>query len=262
MSAGRSKFIEGDTLMDGHYYRFQYGYSMLGEPGPGGNICPPFIVDTVPHKFAIIREDTLERKVYIYDENSTPHDQLLYDFSLEIGDTLFSSYLGLGALLVLDTIENVMLLNGEIRKKFTFDCNNQGECFYVEGIGGCYGLLNPIVMGLGFGWDLFCVKENDDPLWSYECDYYFVGIEDYCSLMIRISPNPVTSILTVSVTPRSGQISILLIDLVGRLKSVSHFTPNQDKALINVSTMKPGIYLLKIADGEMVIGVEKVVVVR
>lgn len=129
---GRMEFIDGDSLIDGKYYRFSNGYAFIGTPGPGGTLCPPYYVDTVPHRCAFLREDTIAKRVYIYDESYDPHEQLLYDFSLLPGDTLDSDYHN--DTFILDTIVDITLFNGEIRKMFCFDPG----CIihYIEGIGG------------------------------------------------------------------------------------------------------------------------------
>ncbi len=35
---GRMEFIDGDTLIEGHYYRFSNSYPFIGTPGPGGTL--------------------------------------------------------------------------------------------------------------------------------------------------------------------------------------------------------------------------------
>ncbi len=213
--AGRSEFILGDSLIEGHYYRLENGYGMVGEPGPGGNICPPFQVDTVAYLSARLREDTLTRMVYIWHASSNDHDQLLYDFSLQVGDTLQSEYTGMGATLILTQIEDVTLLNGEVRKKFNF--NNDNECYYIESIGGCFGLGNPIVPGLGFGSELFCVKENGIPIWGEGgCNIPWVSTHETGNITFQVFPNPASDKVTFSfrTLPSAKDARIILYDLL------------------------------------------------
>jgi len=49
-------------------------------------------------------------------------------------------------------------------------------------------------------------------------------------------------------------------DLIGRLQLTTSLAAGLETTQIDVSSLKPGIYLLKVTDGESVIGVEKVVV--
>ncbi len=73
-------------------------------------------------------------------------------------------------------------------------------------------------------------------------------------------PNPVKDNLIVELPHNNGEIEIQLFDLTGQLQSATRIAPNQDKSVIDVSALKPGIYLLKVMEGKKVIGVEKVVV--
>lgn len=233
----RMEFIDGDTLIEGHYYRFANGYPFIGTPGPNGTLCPPYYVDTTAYKYAILREDTIERKVYIYDQFSLPHDQLLYDFSLLPGDTFNSLYGGVGYL-VLDTIIDTVIFNGETRKMFCFDPN----CIvhYLEGIGGWQGLTYPLTIGLGFGGILLCVNENLEDLWGFYCNYYFVGINNAQEPVISVFPNPTTNRINIKYEATYISASFTLLNSFGQIliteKISDRFTS------LNISQLKSGIY--------------------
>lgn len=243
----RTEFVEGDTLIEGHYYRFANDYGFIGVPAPDGSICPPYVVDTIPYKYAILREDTIERKVFIYSEDYIPHDQLLYDFSLNTGDTLFSQYAGLGSYFVIDTVKDTILENGEIRKVFCLD----PSCWmnYIESIGGWQGLSNPLVMGLGFGWDLLCVKENDDNLWGNSCNYYFVGIKEGYNKKVEMFPNPTTDQITIQCPTTSSPFSLTILNSFGQVK---HNQLSKDNSIkISLSHLPSGIYLAIIKNSKI-----------
>lgn len=161
----RYEFTEEDSTVNGFTYRFCKEYELIGEPGPGIMTCPPFVADTNYSKFAILREDTIARKVYIYDENSSQPDQLLYDFSIKIGDTLKSDFAGQGVMLILDSIEIITLRNGENRKKYIFNEGLDDIC-YIEGIGGGRGLFFPLYNSESLGTTLYCVKKNGEDIWG------------------------------------------------------------------------------------------------
>jgi len=71
-------------------------------------------------------------------------------------------------------------------------------------------------------------------------------------------PNPVKDNLIVELPSNNREIEIQLFDFTGQMKLTIQVPVNQDKAPIDISSLKPGIYLLKMTDGESVIGVEKV----
>ena len=113
------------------------------------------------------------------------------------------------------------------------------------------------------------------PGYAHTCDYITrIDKNPHRRSDIKIYPIPASSTITIEINNQgkdnliielphnNGEIELQLFDLTGRLQSTTYITLNQEKALINVSTLKPGIYLLKITDGEMMIGVKKVVVVR
>ncbi|MFH1297869.1 MAG: T9SS type A sorting domain-containing protein [Bacteroidota bacterium] len=76
----------------------------------------------------------------------------------------------------------------------------------------------------------------------------------------RIYPNPVTDKFAIELPLNHASVEIKLYDLTGRLQSTIFIATARKKAEIDVSRIKPGIYVLKVLEGEKVVGVEKVVV--
>jgi hypothetical protein len=134
--AGCRFFLRGDTTIQGNDYKIINCIKIISpQPGP---FCPPFFVtqDTV-FRQGYIREDTIAKKVFVYDHYDG--DALLYDFSLSVGDTLkYSSFNWCGDLIV-DSIGTITLFNSETRKIFFFLGSDE---YFIEGIGGSQGLNN------------------------------------------------------------------------------------------------------------------------
>src|ERR1039457_1019146 len=182
-SISRIYYTGNDTVIDGNVYKLSRYYPF--EPANPPNFIPPFVIDTnsSPAGF-LTREDTIMKKVYIYCPDLTPKDQLFYDFSLAVGDTLQSDYNidQCGNRLVLTSIDSVFLNNGEKRRRFNF--HGPASCFYIgnyiESIGGSQGLSLPIIPVFEqtdqFGY--LCVSENEINLWENNCNWYFVGINN------------------------------------------------------------------------------------
>ncbi len=78
-----------------------------------------------------MREDTIAKKVFIYEEWCG--DALLYDFSLDVNDTLLTVF---SSPLVVDSIRYVNLLNGEERKIFYFSGCNWMDLFTLRALVG------------------------------------------------------------------------------------------------------------------------------
>ena len=125
-SGGNSYFFDGDTVIQGMEYKKVLSYKIIHlNPGP---FCPPYAIDpNIIVTSAFMREDTINKKVYVFDPFE--NDALLYDFSLSPGDTLKSFYPGQGLDLVVDSIQNLILLDGSDRQVFYL--NNNEYYMYI-----------------------------------------------------------------------------------------------------------------------------------
>jgi hypothetical protein len=242
------KYIDNqDTIIDGHTYIIIKAYPFHSQ---NPLFCPPFTIDTISYPtYYYLREDTIAKKVYI---NFNEGDQILYDFSLLPGDTLHSTYTGYGTELILDTIVNISLLNGEIRKKFVFENYMPNSSYYIESIGGSNGLCEPIV---SFEWDggFFCVKENSINLWGDDCEFWFVDVSKNDLHDVNIYPNPASTNITIE-TSSHGRVSIL--NLSGQ--KLLHLGITEPKARIDISSLPNGVYIVKLV-GEKGVQVSKFV---
>ena len=239
-NASRSFFGE-DTVIDNTTYNKIYGYYILSTTPPP-DFCPPYVVDTIPWlSYILMREDTITQRVYIYDTNYNPPEYLQFDFSLEVGDTMFSDYvLGLMEYRVVTEVSTVALENGELRKKIVFD---YGYATITESIGhecGFYGSY--ICQGLWWWRELHCVIEDDVPLYVYgnSCAPY-VGISEPTISPLTIYPNPSSNFITIE-TPDHDQFTIL--NLSGQ--ELLHRELIDPKTQIDISTLPSGVYVVKL----------------
>ena len=206
---GHHYFFQGDTIISGIQYKIIRANPIMQiNSGP---YCPPFAVDgsTDLISGAFIREDTIAKKVFIYDHGNNS-DALLYDFNLTSGDTLFSDFAGAGATLTVDSVAAITLLNGAVRKIFYL---NNSE-YYIESIGGSQGLQFPIIQGIGF-WEVpGCMSENNIQIWGTQC-LGFVGVEEIKSNNPSIFPNPFDDILSIN-SHNIVQSKIIIYDVHSR----------------------------------------------
>ncbi len=237
LSGGGSFYFQGDTIISGYQYKIIREYSII--PVNTGPFCPPFMVDgsssTIGGPF--IREDTTAKKVFVYDQNSNS-DVLLYDFNLNVGDTLNSTYAGQGSILIVDSVKTIVLLNGDLRKIFYLN-NNE---YYIESIGGSQGLQFPLVQALGFWKVPSCMSENNIFLWGTQC-FGFVGINENNYLKpINVFPNPFSSSISFS-SLYYDELQVIVYDLYSRVllkQSISNST------VINTESLLSGIYSYEI----------------
>ena len=123
----------------------------------------------------LLREE--DNKIFLYSQ-SLNKDIVLYDFTLEVGDSLpayikdFDGTMYSDDTLVVTGISSVTLLDGKKYKKWTF--NNGME--YVEAIGmyggrrngNFFGLIQEVVVPCHIGTHLVCVSKNNQLLYKMD----------------------------------------------------------------------------------------------
>ena len=190
----------------------------------------------------------------LYFRTSWQEDTLLYDFDLEIGDTLPSTYLHNGAIqpMVVSQVDSI-LIGQDWRKRFLLD---EGlETYLIEGVGSSNGLLSPV----GWSWacsnGLDCFGLGDTayyPTTGPGCDLHLgVGPRSTPIERLTIRPNPTSDVLLVDI-PRSTE-RLVLVDAFGRMVRTASgpFLPN---ASLNVAGISPGTYFLIAEGGQRMLG--------
>jgi hypothetical protein len=123
----------------------------------------------------LLREE--DNKIFLYSQ-SLNKEIVLYDFTLEVGDSLpayikdFDGTMYSDDTLVVTDISSVTLLDGKEYKKWTFDNGME----YVEGIGmygghrngNFFGLIQEIVVPCHTGTHLVCVSKNNKLLYQMD----------------------------------------------------------------------------------------------
>ncbi len=200
-----------------------------------------------------IRQDTLNQKIYVVLTDSTT-EHILYDFSLQVGDTnnsvlhsLVSDCLGFNTetLYLIDTIQ----VNGNDHRVFHFQGSCAGnEVSYIEGIGSDFGLLFPNLMDMEES-HLNCLKINSQPYYPYSnanCTLpNTISVNNFDLLLdIRIFPNPASESLSISLPENSLKTDGRLFYQTG--KEVLRFNLFGGDNQLDVRELKSGIYTLKI----------------
>lgn len=177
---------------------------------------------------AAIRDDSLNKKVYVIPKDSL-QELLLYDFNLNVGDSLISYYTQIyqcqSNALYVETIDSI-LVNNNYRKRMGF-CNyasppcsieiHDRSYYIIEGIGSAWGLFDNFLFHYDCGRSyLTCYSENDHILYGYDiintdtttnldaysCDLsssVTVSInQSFNNYEIKIFPNPATSEIIIS----------------------------------------------------------------
>jgi hypothetical protein len=207
-----------------------------------------------------IRQDTANRKVYFVPPTFSS-EQLLYDFTLQVGDTV-KGYLEafISEPDTVTAIDSVMVA-GNYRKRWLI--NPCYEFYLIEGIGSTYGLLQAYP-GCATDMDYYsivCFNQNGQsvyPVTSPECNV-ITSINNIFPEDFRVYPNPSSGTFTIDFCNRKKISEIRLTDMPGRLvyqKKINNQTT------VNIEGLPVGTYILTIVDNENRTSVRKVVVER
>jgi hypothetical protein len=238
-----------DSLINGLLFTKIGRYPVIS--GFTKEICPPYYVDTIPSEFfSLVYEDILNRKVYFLQYGSqTP--ELLYDFTLQAGDT-FSGFITQGEGAIVEYIDEVILLNGESRRRWNFLCNG-GQYWCTEGIGLETGLFGDMFQFEWYG-ELECVQKNGEPIWESESSWGgcwgFVGENELNTSQIEIYPNPADDFVFISLPGNSFNAVIRFYDLTGQLLFQKEIRSSND--FLDVSRVSPGLYFLNLQYGDFI----------
>ncbi len=259
-------YLNGDTLINNITYHKIYECN--DSTIPFASLPPPYI-NFIPFTggggyFGAIREDSSKHVFYIPGYPNPPGPEyLLYDFNLNVGDTL-SDTLFITMDNPNDTITVVSIdsiFDGLIyRKRFNLSQTPFFELVsLIEGIGNTRGLTyNVTTFGMGESWaSLLCFS---DSIPKYTNLYYHLcsltGIEENNgnkNNSFTLSPNPTAEILNLkSEQPILFPVELFVMDLQGRLMNQKVIYNNDDLSL-NVKAFANGAYLLAIKNKESVL---------
>src|SRR5688572_22615996 len=138
-------FLNGDTLIGAFTYKKIYKTGNGVDYVNGPNTCPPSCSNYQFYYFNNIysgcfRQDTTQRKVFIVPTGSAL-ETLLYDFNLNLGDTLPPSWPDYDPLIYVTAVDST-LVGGSYHKRFHLSTSNlPGEVSLIEGIGNSLGFL-------------------------------------------------------------------------------------------------------------------------
>ena len=206
--------------------------------------------------YALLREDTTTGKVFSISAGQT-QEQLLYDFSLQVGDTVsvypisFPYYTGAVKVQV-DAVDSLLLGNTyHKRLKITgYDQNTGYDEYWIEGIGSTMGIFNSGITGVVvfdiYYPTLLCFERDgnllyDNPDFADCYEDYPTGLTELEFIQnINVFPNPFSQTVTVE----AGEIinSIKIIDLEGKI--IKHALIESQKKQLDMTGINQGVYFV------------------
>jgi len=200
-----------------------------------------------------IREE--EQKVWYFPQYGN-EETLIYDFTLNIGDTV--TILGWEPMVV-DSISQIEI-NGEDRKQIYLSIWGQFIEHWIEGIGSNFGILQSGT-SLAVGWytRFLCMSEDGELIYmnpNYSSCYLInTKIEEIHYSRIQVYPNPTKDKINIKNSENVKIESISIIDLNGH--NLLEF--ENDINELDLSGFSKGIYLLKLIYGNEII-IKKIVI--
>lgn len=202
-----------------------------------------------------IREE--DEKVW-YISHFNNEEILIYDFTLNVGDTMAFQY---QPVMVVDSIAYHEIAGIE-RKYMYFSYINftTYKELWIEGIGSNYGVLSSGSGGSVGGWTwLLCMSENGELIYMNpnfnSCFLISNDINEIRTFDFNIYPNPTYGLLIIENLNNTKINSISLVDLSGQI--IQTFKNNQ--STLDLGRMASGSYLL-IIDTENGLIREKIIV--
>lgn len=237
--------ISGDTAIGINTYKKIYKSGMENMCGTVGNYFYNYAGG--------MRQDTINKKVYfICPSNLT--DTLLYDFSLNVGDTIHSIFSVFGCPQsyspnpIISTIDSVLVGNN-FHKRF----NTYSGFSFIEGIGNITGFLEPIDLWENESWQLVCFNHNTDiyPSNSNSCSLVtgsFNEQKEKNTYQIQIYPNPIEDISILEFNANINKtMKVFIYNALGNLvKTISNVRSN--KLNLCKKDFNTGLYFIRLTD--------------
>ncbi len=235
-----SIIISGDTLINGLLYQ------------------KLSIVNPVWYKGAI-RQDSINRKVFIIPPAALT-EELLYDFTMQVGDTVQGYIETYHARDVVESIDTVLVGNN-YRKRWKI--NSGYNIYFIEGIGSTYGLVEPspgtIVDAPDFS--ISCFRQNNitiypDTVSSCELITSVKPVEAQND-QLKMYPNPSHGSITIEFDKSMNIKEIRLTDLPGKI-ILEQQTGGRTK--MEITNLQNGLYILTVIDKDNYLTNKKIII--
>jgi hypothetical protein len=268
-------YTQNDTLING------LSYCKLGSHGFadwvdnfGSQQNQTSGTDIMPYSTGCFRQDTILKKVFLWN-NSTQMDELLYDFgSLVVGQPYPATITNIGYpyLLVMAT-DSVQLIDGNYYKRWILGTDSSDSAYVsvIEGVGATSGFTSSIYPVFEQSSSLLCHKTNTQhiyenwisnpipPRYSEECSQT-LSTHQVAESNLEIYPNPTNSAIYI----QTGEViqSVEICNLSGQLLFNEKNSSGEKNLNLDLSKLESGTYILKIVLSDDSLVMERVQLVK
>jgi len=237
---GIYSFCNGDTVINGNIYQKIYR-KYIEIPN---HWVYPYAKYNEVFLHTLLREDIENKKVYSL--SSVNKEDLLYDFSLNIGDKM-----PMDTTYQVSQIDSIDTRSGK-HKRFTFNNRNGRQIFWYEGIGNpanTFDSFSRLSTSSEYV-QLFCMYQNDSTIYE-NCRLVDVNCADYMRLQTAlpevggepemIYPNPTNGKVRIA-TGMMPVHSVSISDALGRVVQVVSGSYDTPVTEFDLSGYLSGIY--------------------
>jgi hypothetical protein len=251
-------YISGDTTIENSDYMKVFRRALVPTDDP-----PPFVPNGEYELYGFLRDDSSNKKVYaylLYNNNYCPvnEDFLLYDFSLQVGDTARFCLIPGFMEYVLASITPDVHLGFETRK-FS---NGIEPYYYYEGMGSYYGLFE----------EMFTPVKSSQQKYTQNTFLYYYCREASCDLVVSITeinhnettlqfyPSPADQILNVSFWEKKSAGEIVIMNIQGQTVIRKRISAQDETVVIDIGNLSTGLYFINYYSKDVVLTSQKLVV--
>lgn len=239
MTDDHQYMLAGDTLIAGHVYKSTLRTGSTHGSWQGQLPAPPSCIDHIiygPERSTPIRQEG--RALYVWNGDA---EELLFDFDLEVGDMLPTSFNNFDESMEVVDLDSIQL-SGEWRRVYTVSGTSTHTI--VEGIGSDRGLFEPIGAILECGHDFECFSLNGESVYpGAECNI-IMAIAGSQEQPIDIRFDAANALLTVVIPDGSAATAVQVLDVNGRLCLQTRL--NATGGQVDLGSLAIGTYMVRI----------------
>jgi|SRR5688572_16880957 len=232
-----SYYLQGDTTANGYVYHKIYQSGITHEYCAFSSTVNNWDTQNSLYVGAY-RQDLSAKKVFLM---GTP-DILLYDFSLNVGDTVPRGFEFWDSCAEITSIDSILIGNS-YRKRFNL---SPFPYSIIEGIGSTSGLLEPLCV-FEYEGTLICFSQDGQTLFpdtTTACENVTHVNEIQNKSSVTVFPNPFSNELNFT-TGNYEHSEIILCDIASRRILHQIFT---NSISLNTEQLARGLYLYEVRD--------------